>query len=145
MWIWIWAQDYSQEIVAELKRLAPDAHAAYYVMFATSQALINIRTNTLFSDVNCVYDLDPSFTCFGDSSRFFQKADPEISKDIAREMCLHYGRALWPDHPLGYGDCQLLLGLHHNIPDNTLPVIWSDEPGSTWQAMFKRYPKLALW
>lgn len=139
------AQEYSQEIVSELKRLAPGAYTAYYVLFATSRALTNIRTNTLFDDVNCVFDLDPSFVCFGDTSRYFSSNDPDISKATARDMCLHYGRELWPDHPLGYDDCQLLLGFHHNTPDNTLPVIWFDEPGSPWHAMFKRYPKLTLW
>jgi hypothetical protein len=139
------AQEYSQEIVSELKRLAPTAHAAYYVLFATTEALTIIRSNTLFDDVNCVFDLDPSFACFGDSSRYFAQNDSDIDKNIARQMCLHYGGLLWPDHPLGYGDCQLLLGFHHNTPDNTLPIIWYDEPGSPWHAMFKRYPKLSVW
>ena len=139
------AQEYSQEIVSELKRLAPNAHATYYVLFATAQALKTIRATTLFDDVNCIFDLDPSFMCFSDSSRYFQKHDPDVDKSTARQMCLQYGRGLWPDHPLGYDDCQLLLGFHHNTPDNTLPIIWYDEPGSTWHAMFRRYPKLAMW
>ncbi len=139
------AQEYSKEIIAELKRLAPTAHAAYYVLFATSHALATIRANTLFDDVNCVFDLDPSFQCFGGTSRYFSTTDHEISKDTAREMSLHYGHKLCPDHPLGYADCQLLLGFHHNTPDNTLPIIWFDEPGAQWHAMFKRYPKLTIW
>jgi hypothetical protein len=139
------AQEYSRDIVCELKQIAPAIRTAYYVLFATSRALTNIRANTLFDDVNCIFDLDPSFACFGDLSRFYTKDDAKIDRGIARQIFEHYGKELWPDHPLGYGDCQLLIGFHHNTPDNTLPIIWYDEPGSPWHAMFKRYPKLTLW
>ena len=45
-------------------------------------------------------------------------------------------------HQLGYGDGQLLLGLFHNTPDNTLPIFWFNEEGKEWYPIFKRYNKI---
>ena len=40
-----------------------------------------------------------------------------------------------PADALGFEDSQLLIGFHHNTPDNTLPIIWFDEPGGVpWNA-----------
>ena len=43
---------------------------------------------------------------------------------------------------LGFGDCQLLLSLHHNTPNNTLPIIWYEEDDENWTPIFKRYNKV---
>ena len=43
---------------------------------------------------------------------------------------------------LGFGDCQLLLSMEHNTPDNTLPIIWFDEDEKMWRPIFKRYNKI---
>lgn len=138
------AATYSKELLVDLKRLEPKASVAYYVLFATTSALSHIRDKTLFDEVSCVFDLDPSFKCFEEGSRYFSEDDNGIDRQKARDICLHYGERLWLDHPLGYRDSQLLIGFHHNTPDNTLPVIWFDEPGSPWRPIFKRYPK-ELW
>jgi len=59
-------------------------------------------------------------------------------------MCRQYGEKLvGGPHSLGFDDSQLLIGFHHNTPDNTLPIIWFDEPGqASWKPIFRRYPKL---
>lgn len=31
--------------------------------------------------------------------------------------------------------------MHHNTPDNTLPIIWFDEDKSMWTPIFRRYNK----
>ena len=43
---------------------------------------------------------------------------------------------------LGFGNCQLLLSLYHNTPNNTLPIIWFDEDNQLWSPIFKRYNKV---
>ena len=43
---------------------------------------------------------------------------------------------------LGFRNGQLLLSLHHNTPNNTLPIIWYDEDGIEWTPIFKRYNKV---
>jgi hypothetical protein len=138
--------EYSKEILGDLKRLAPTAWAAYHVIFATSHALKTLRKKTRFDSVDSVYELDRSFRCFDQNSRYFTPSLNGLNKDFARKMCRAYGRRLRADCPLGYGNSQLLIGFHHNTPDNTLPIIWYDEPeGPAWKAIFRRYPKDYGW
>lgn len=137
------AEEYSAEILADLKSLKPDATVAYLSLFATSEGLQYVRNNTLFDAADCIFELDETFKCFCPNSRYFQPAVTSIDPDFAKEMCLKYGRRLFPRHPLGYSDGQLLLGLHHNTPDNTLPIFWSEESNALpWSPIFKRYPKI---
>jgi hypothetical protein len=42
-------------------------------------------------------------------------------------MVEKYGKKLYKNHMLGYKDSQLLLGLEHNTPNNTLPIFWSEK------------------
>lgn len=138
------AQEYSREILVDLKLMNAKARTAYYVLFATSSALSNIRANTLFDDVNCVYELDESFRCFSDQSRYFRsndEFDPKISENISR----NYGSKLIPQHPVGYKESQLLLAFHHNTPDNTLPIVWAVKASNPpWHPLFRRHDKLGL-
>ena len=137
------AEEYSTEILQDLKSLKPDARVAYLSLFATSKGLSHVRNNTLFDAADCIFELDDTFKCFCTDSRYFQPVVDSIDPDFAKEMCLKYGRQLFPRHPLGYADGQLLLGLHHNTPDNTLPIFWSEESsGKAWSPIFKRYPKI---
>ena len=43
-----------------------------------------------------------------------------------REFCYKYGKILCPGNELGYSNTQALLLFAHAIPNNTLPIIWSD-------------------
>jgi hypothetical protein len=134
---------YGRDSLSRIKSLAPSVHASYFSLFATTDGLDEVRTNTNFDAVECVYELDSSFRCFGDDSRYFLSAEASIIKAKCEQMCLDYGRRLLPSDPLGFGDCQLLIGFHHNTPDNTLPVIWYDEEaGPAWFPLFRRYTKV---
>ena len=136
--------DYSKDILEELKDIKQDAFASYFVLFATTEGIEKVRNETLFNDVQCIFNLDDSFKCFSENSRIFLAHPEYINKENIRNMCLKYGQVLCPDYPLGYGDCQLLIGFNHNIPDNTLPIIWGDEQynNKKWAPIFKRYHKL---
>jgi len=134
---------YSRDIVDDLKRLKADLFVAYYVLVATSDGIRVVRDQTAFDSAQCLYELDTSFRCFSDESRFFGNGQEGIEKAAAERTCRKHGRRLWPEHPLGYDDCQLLMGFHHNTPDNTLPIIWYDDPdGPPWAPIFRRYPKV---
>ena len=134
------------EIVEDIKQIKADAFIAYYMLFATEDGLANLRNNTKFDDVQCIFELDSSFKLFASNSRVFSKPSDGISKLTAQSMCRTYGQILSPLGSLGYNDCQLLLGFHHNTPDNTLPIFWYDEQSSPkWAPIFRRYPKDYGW
>lgn len=138
--------EYSNQILEELKKANPDAKCEYHVLFATQKGLEVLRSKTKFDRIGCIYELDDSFKCFGALSRYFIEKPDAIDKEFAREMCARYGSEIVPAAALGFGDCQLLLGLHHNTPDNTLPIFWYDEPGGkAWMPIFKRYSKYYGW
>ena len=137
------AQRYSASLVSDIKRLKPEAHVSYYVLFSTTDGLDTVRASTDFDDVACVCELDETFRCFSATSRYFQNPTNGIDKSFAEAMCRRYGADLWPGHELGFDDGQLLIGFFHNVPDNTLPVIWRRQAVPIpWVPAFKRYPKL---
>jgi hypothetical protein len=137
------ATEYSRDVLQDIKLLDKSIEARYCVLFATSAGLERVRRDTGFDHADAVFELDESYRCFTQRSRYFVSQPQEIEKEFAEQMCRRYGTELWPHFPLGYRDGQLLLGFHHNTPDNTLPVVWYDEDGGRpWTPIFRRYPKL---
>ena len=118
------ATRYSASLVADIKRLNPETHVSYYVLFSTARGIERVKAGTAFDDVACVCELDETFRCFSETSRYFRNTVEAIDKEFAEAMCRNYGADLLPGHELGYDDGQLLIGFFHNVPDNTLPVIW---------------------
>ena len=135
------ASEYSQEFVEDILSLSPTTEVLYYTLIATTLAKQTIAGATKFTNAECVIELDPSFRIFDRESRYFKRPEKELSKDFAEQICRKHGVKLLPAHPLGYRDSQLLVGFHHNVPDNTLPIIWSDLPDVPWVPAFRRYPK----
>jgi hypothetical protein len=141
------AEEFAKDLVAEIKAVAAiegvTTSISYFVLVATTAGLKAVNDHANFDSVRCVVELDETFRCFGTSSRYFTPLSPRIDPVFARDMSYLYGKSLW-GHPLGYADSQLLVGFHHNTPDNTLPIIWYDEPDKVWQPVFPRYHKVSL-
>ncbi len=138
------AKEYSVDFVAAMKDAAKaaaiDITTSYYMLVATEDGINEVRRATLFDRVEAVFLLDDTFKAFSDVSRYYSSDVTEVSRSVGRAMAAHYGSRLVPSDPLGYKDGQLLLGFHHNIPDNTLPIIWTGAPPA-WYPIFRRYPK----
>ncbi|MBK6741355.1 MAG: hypothetical protein IPG64_27590 [Haliea sp.] len=133
-----------KEVIEELQTVNSNLDIAFLTLFATSGALEHIRTE-LGTTIRCetVFELDDSYKTFSTDSRIFKVPPPEIDPHFAMELAETYGRKLCDAHPLGWRNCQLLLGFFHNVPDNTLPIIWYEESeGSPWRSVFKRYSKI---
>lgn len=76
-------------------------------------------------------DQDRLFT--PSSLAFIDNGERGEAETVARK----YGRALWPQHPLGYGGLGLAIVFDQSIPNNSLPVLWQAGPG--WRPLFPRH------
>ncbi len=70
---------------------------------------------------------------FSPDAGIYSGADAEAAKAVFKK----YGNVLWPEHPLGFEDGQALVVFHDSVPNNTLPVIWSNKKG--WKPIFARH------
>ncbi len=136
------ALDSTQSLVNDIKELDKEAEVHYFVLLGHDHGLERIRKEARFSRVEAIYELDSSFKCFAEDSRHFRKAPNNITLDMARSVSEKYGAILFKNNPLGYDDSQLLLGFHHNTPNNSLPIIWSGgNKKKEWHPIFNRYAK----
>lgn len=134
------AKEYSEKIVELIKNINPAIEVSYLMLFGTETGIQSVKDETKFDVVEAIYTIDESFKCFSDASRYYSvlSESEEVDKSYTEALCRRYGNELFPGHPLGYKDCQLLLALFHNTPDNTLPIFWSSD---NWSPIFKRYSK----
>jgi len=140
------AAEYLSASVSSIKALNPDAVVSYCSILGTKDGVSHLRNNVQFDKVEPIFLLDETYRSFAPQSRFFDKSEAFIDKTFAMAMCYKYGGRIWPVgcdqiHYLGWRDGQLLIGFHHNVPDNTLPIIWGNEEDSKWHPIFKRFPK----
>lgn len=126
-----------------------EINISYFTLFATSEALELLRNaedannRKLFDRVESIFELDATYKAFNPASRYFTSSE---KRDFFHHLCTEeYVIKCKPedikDHKqeCGYGDTQLLLGFFYNIPNNTLPIFWSEN--SSWKPLFKRYNK----
>lgn len=136
------ATSYLKPIAENIKTVDPNIEIKYLMLFATEQGLEHVRKIESIDVVESVFTLDNSFKAFSDESRYFNAnidIDIDIDKTFAKITAEKYGFNLFSP-PLGHGDCQLLFGLFHNTPDNSLPIFWSEI--NNWKPIFKRYHKI---
>ena len=155
-----------QECIRTLRTKDKCPKISYLMLLGTTTGIQIVRNLTFkdtgqrwFDEVEAEMELNETYKCFGVFSRYF-KDDEKKAK--CKEMCLKYGLGMAdkitsrerPDLTgerreqyvrscaLGFGDCQLLLSLQHNTPNNTLPIFWFEEEGDDWKPIFKRYNKV---
>lgn len=144
--------------VSAIRSIKPTAKISYLMLFGLSDGITRVKNSGLYDTVEAVIELDESYKCFSDKSRYFK--DCPFDKIKAEDIATKYGKYLileWmkrcgktpaqqalavDKYALGYGKCQLLMSMHHNTPDNTLPIVWLDEVEDIWKPIFKRYNKI---
>jgi hypothetical protein len=140
------AVTYSRTVLPDLRAIASrsgvDLELHYYVLFGTSDGIEVARQHSDFDRVQAVFELDSTYRTFETNSRIFRKPLDNIDMQASETLARGYGGELYPTFPVGFGNGQLLLALHHNVPDNSLPILWYDEPTPLWHAAFPRYPKI---
>ena len=140
------ASRYSQDLLETIKSIDDSVQVYYFVLFGMSDGLERVRNKTLFDEVRFVYELDESFKCYSNSSRYFESSPDFVDKDFSQRISANYGEKLCPGEELGFENSQLLLGLFHNTPNNTLPVMWHEGTQKhAWTPIFKRYDKKYGW
>jgi hypothetical protein len=137
---------YSNTILRDIRAVAARRSRTvefyYLVLFGTLNGLRRAARDSDFDHVSAVSKMDGTYKTFGPESRLFRKPPTAIDRSTSERLAGSYGSELWSRWPLGFEDGQLLLAFHHNVPDNTLPIIWFDEGVPTWTAAFPRSPKI---
>lgn len=125
----------------EVYKAGGDRKIHLYFLAATTRALDKIRGNTLIDSVDSVLELDDSYRALDVGSRYFRShsLSLDFSRGDASALLERVARSTACSEPMGFGGCQLLLGFHHNTPNNTLPVFWSDS--GEWSPLFCRSPR----
>lgn len=138
------SEAYSRTLLPTLERAAANSGVTleilYCVLFAKPDGL-KVARATRFDEVRAVHELDESEMAFSSDSRVYVTPPAGVTSGAGEQMSRWYGDQLYPPHPHGYRDGQLLLGLHHNVPDNTLPIFWTEGAHTSWTPIFTRYSK----
>ena len=120
----------------EIRKNHPNIKIYYLTLVAMKIGISRIEKHTDFKMISPVV-LNENYRVFSSSSIVFPDRK---RREIAKEICRSYGERLeGKDCACGFGNSQVLVGFHHNIPDNTLPVLWSDTNG--WEPLFRRKRK----
>lgn len=138
------AEAYCRDILKPLKILSPNVEASYFVLFGTTKGLDVVKKLAEFDNVEAVFELDDTFKVLDATSRIFRGEAGPFVREKVRATCERYGKRLFPGHPLGYKDGQLIIGFNHNTPDNTLPIFWggNEAEDGPWKPLFRRYHKV---
>lgn len=116
------------------------SHCLYCALFAMERGLEEVSNNAGFSSVYAAKVISEAERAFSNTSAFFPESDVRERLEL---LARKYGDRLYPKHPLGYGDSQLLLAMHHGVPNNSLPIIWAGIRSESavdvpWEPLFKR-------
>ena len=128
-----------------------NVNATLLTFFATPEAIRNLKSSA--PQLAPVYAslLDNRTKLFSDESSAFSNEDTVQIKELALQLCNHYGKhvvenelsnaeAYMKSFPLGFADGQQLFGFYYNTPDNTLPIFWCNS--ANWSPAFIRYGKI---
>lgn len=130
------------------KELKNEINISYFTLFATTEALEKLRNHTyadgnkLFDRVESIFELDSTYRTFAENSRYITaNEEKEFFKKSCKKDYLKRCEVedIKNEGECGYSDTQLMLGFFYNIPNNTLPIFWSDS--KDWKPLFKRYNK----
>lgn len=128
--------------LSQLKDIYPELEFVYITLVASEKGLKAVKESGIFDRVETIFELDSSYQCFSKESRYFPRGmSLPVSKNFAETMSAKYGKQLGfsEQNMHGYKNGQFLMGFSHNVPDNTLPIIWGE---NNWTPIFRRYSKL---
>lgn len=127
-----------KDLVKQIKELNENCQVDYFVMVANKVGLANVKLETNVDHSQAIFELDESFKCFADNSRYFANEIEGIDKTYCKNICEQYGqdRSMDAKSPFGFNNDELMLSFFHNTPNNTLPIFWTEE--KDWFPLFNR-------
>ncbi|MEW8522568.1 MAG: hypothetical protein AB2552_05900 [Candidatus Thiodiazotropha endolucinida] len=123
-----------QYLKKEIKKYSN--YSIYLLTLIASDNAINFLKSKRINVLNAI-TLTNENKAFHYSSNVFNLNGDH--KDNAKKFAEYYGKKCNPDDPLGHSNGQYLFGFYFNIPDNTLPIIWSKN--NNWKPIFERRHK----
>ncbi|OHB49230.1 MAG: hypothetical protein A2099_03905 [Planctomycetes bacterium GWF2_39_10] len=123
-----------------LPKIPQNINKYYVVLLALKNGLNKVIKEASFTQVIPAKVLSEEYKAFSPKSCYFKNTK---QRERLKEICYKYGKLLYRDHPLGYEDSQGLFVFPHNVPNNTLPIIWAgpeseSKPGVLWKPLWKR-------
>jgi hypothetical protein len=126
------ARDFWKDRVINESQHLTTTQFLYLVLVGSTKGVNYIEQKTKIK-VLPIVELDERYNLFSDSSIYYTD---NKKKQQVKKICDSYGKKLYSTASLGYDNSQLLIGFHHNVPDNTLPIIWTNKNG--WNPIFQR-------
>lgn len=123
------SEDYWNDVISKIQR--KDLTLYYIPYLGMKKGIERIISKTKLK-IMPVIEISDMHQAFSENSIYFKNTD---LKSTCCTISEKYGKTLFPPGPLGYGNTQLLVGFQHNVPDNTLPIIWQSVG---WTPIFKR-------
>jgi len=126
-----------RDSAAALEKLLSQGRVMLAVLYAFGGALDELHKLDSRIRIFCANTLGPEVLAFDPDANIFESSD-EIR--FAHEVMMQIGRELTPQNPLGYGDQAGLVVFHNTVPNNTLPIFWSNGRVNelSWKPLFSR-------
>jgi len=123
--------------VPAAKRFLREARIACFLLYAFPEALEVLKTEFPEIDFNAALFFGDDVRSLSPESGVFTDED---ERRIATDMLQQIGRELCPEFPFGYGDMGALVCFHDIIPNNSLPIFWSNGnvAEKAWRPLFPR-------
>lgn len=120
-----------------------DVGMYYFSLMALSDGLNNVKSIAGFKNVYAAEIVDQYSSVFKEKSKVYRD---EKDRLLIESFAKKYGEKLYPKYPLGYDNCQALIVFEHNVPNNTLPIIWASENNEkakslSWKPLWERKKK----
>lgn len=131
-------QRFREQLDAKMwRRYLDEGRISVFVMFAFPEAIENVRASCKGLNVVAATTLGDELRGLSEEAAIFEN---EGELKFARDVLLQIGRELYPSAPLGFGDLGSLVAFHNTIPNNTLPIFWSNgQVGERpWKPIFPR-------
>ncbi len=127
----------SQGATDNLKNLMKNQRLLCYVLFAFPEALDKLNREHAGIQFISPNPLTVELRALDPEAGIFES---EGERKFAEEILIQIGHELLPQAPLGFGDLGALLCFHNTVPNNTLPIFWSNGTvnGKPWRPLFPR-------